>query len=119
MSAGVRPSTARARPTFEPLSQHPVEIHTDADGLVTAAPERAARVFAVSLRALHLHNLLAYFPADHERLRREVAFAANAQSTERIDTVLYPRERARVAVTIHFDYSPPADAVWVIARRTD
>ena len=107
---------ARRRPETSDVS---FRLETDGSGYVLAVDEGARAAFAISARGLLSRNLLGCFPADHHRLQRELAAALIGYASATINATLYPRERARLPVTIRLDAEHPSRVVWWIRRRTN
>lgn len=75
--------------------------------------------FAVSVRTLRQRSLLTFFPGDHAQLRKELVLASLGQETKPIEAMLYPRDRARVPVTIRLASPEASTIVWSITRRAN
>jgi len=107
---------------YTPTSTQPhavaLEIQTDVNGFVVEAPDASQTTFAVSARTLQERGLLTFFPGDHTQLQRALLMASMGHEMKPIEAMLYPRDRARVPVTIRLVSSEPSTVVWSITSRT-
>jgi hypothetical protein len=103
-------------------STHPsaaVEIQTDVNGFVVEAPDAAETTFAVSSRTLQQRSVLSFFPGDHAQIQREMVMVSLGHEPKPINAMLYPRDRARVPVTVRLASPEPSTIVWSITRRAN
>ena len=111
------PDQQTPRRSTRPTVTVALEIRTDVSGFVLEAPEAAQMTFSVSARTLRQRSLLRFFPGDHAHLRRELLMASMGHETKPVEAMLYPRDRARVPVTIGLASPEPSTIVWSITRR--
>ena len=94
-----------------------LEIRTDVDGFVVEVLEAARTTFAVSPRTLQQRSMLSFFPGNHAQLHRQMVMVSLGHEAPLIEAMLYPRDRARVPVTIRLASPDPSTIVWSITRR--
>jgi hypothetical protein len=104
-------------PRRSPQSPAAVELQTDVNGFVVEAPDAAETTFAVSSRTLQRRSVLSFFPGNHAQLQREMVMVSLGHETKPREAMLYPRDRARVPVTIHLASPEASTIVWSITSR--
>jgi hypothetical protein len=102
------------------LTDAPLTVNTDEVGDVLAVSDEVSVILGVSPRTLRQQNLLMYFPADHAQLSVALlAVSTGPAAPAPIPATLYPKERARIAVTIQLASPESSSIVWSIMRRRD